>query len=173
MKRVRVFERKAIDTEHDPYLTGEAAEDMAACHGCGLVFHGKRWYRVGDLPKGLSDKIRHDTATLCPACRKERDRYPEGFIIIEGPFTKEHREEIIHLIRNKEQRASHFNPLERIMEIKEKDDSLEVTTTTEKLAQRIGQMLEKAYKKDAEFKWSSDTKIARVVWRRTDGPKEV
>ena len=54
------------------------------------------------------------------------------------------------------------------MEIKEKAGGIEVTTTTEKLAKRIGQMLHKAFHGDVEYKWSDDVKLARVVWVRQE-----
>jgi len=45
---------------------------------------------------------------------------------------------------------------------------MEVTTTTEKFAQRLGAMLKKAYKGDVEYKWSADVKLARVIWSRNE-----
>ena len=44
-------------------------------------------------------------------------------------------------------------------------DGIEITTTNEKLAQRIGKALHKAYSGDVAYKWS-DPKIARVNWHR-------
>jgi hypothetical protein len=58
-----------------------------------------------------------------------------------SPFLKAHREEILHLIYNEEERAKGFNPLERIVEMTESDGGMVVTTTNEKLAQHIGRRL--------------------------------
>jgi len=55
--------------------------------------------------------------------------------------------------------------------IKDKEGKIEVTTTTEKLAQRIGQMLHKAFDGEVEYKWSSDVKLARDIWKR-DNPEK-
>ncbi len=70
------------------------------------------------------------------------------------------------LVRNEEERAKGLNPLERIVRITEGDTELRVTTTNEKLAQRIGRALRKAYQGEVSYKWSTDTKYARVEWVR-------
>ena len=45
-------------------------------------------------------------------------------------------------------------------------NDIEITTTNEKLAQRMGKALHKAYSGTIEYKLSEDAKIARVYWRR-------
>jgi NMD protein affecting ribosome stability and mRNA decay len=154
--------KKAIDTEKDPYLLKTVPGDRAVCRKCGAVYRNKRWM-LGGVPEA---KIGKALKTHCPACQKIKDGYVGGFITLRGDFLKEHSEEIINMIRNKEKRAAYFNPLDRIIAIKRKKGTFEITTTTEKLAQRIGQMLSKAYDGNVEYKWSSDIKMARVVWTR-------
>lgn len=160
----RYLKRKSIDSEHDSYMPKEGMEEPARCWRCGNIYHDKRWFVKEDAPKEVAAHPMH--TVLCPACKKEKEHYPQGFVTIQGKFINKHKEEILHLIRNKEKLSGHINPLERIIEIKEKDDIIEITTTTEKLAQRIGQMLTKALKGHIEYKWSDDAKIARVVWER-------
>ena len=46
------------------------------------------------------------------------------------------------------------------------DGEIEITTTNEKLAQKIGKALHRAYSGHVEYKWSGDTKLARVTWHR-------
>jgi hypothetical protein len=41
-----------------------------------------------------------------------------------------------------------------------------VQTTTEKLAQRIGQIIQKAFSGDLVYKWSDDNSLARIIWTR-------
>ncbi len=156
--------RKAIDSEGDPYLPKTGPKDGAVCRECGAVYLNKRWTLE---PKAQRSVNAEETVkVLCPACQKIRDRFIGGFVTIQGGFIKEHRDEILNMVRNKEERSKHYNPLDRIMEIKDMEDSIEITTTTEKLAQRIGRMLKKAFSGKVEYKWSSDVKIARVVWTR-------
>lgn len=164
MKGPRIIRKKAIDTAKDPYLQKISPGDMAVCKRCAAVYHNKRW----SLDKKLKTRStgKRKIEVLCPACQKIKERFAEGFVTIKGGFVKEHKEEIINLIRNKEQRAMHNNPLDRIIEIKEKRGSIEVATTTDKLAQRLGQVIKKAFSGEVEYKWSSDTKLTRVVWTR-------
>ncbi len=166
MKGHRIIRKKAIDTAKDPYLQKMRPGDMAACKRCGAVYHNKRWSLEEKLKARSASKKR--AAVLCPACQKIKEGFAEGFVTIQGGFVKEHREEIINLVRNKEERAMHNNPLDRIIGLKEKKNLIEITTTTDKLAQRLGQMIKKAFNGEIEYKWSSDTKIARVVWTRDE-----
>ncbi len=163
----RVARQKAIDNETDPYLMkkGMGPAGISVCEKCGAVYHEKRWIHSTEVPGNILAE-KEKTTVLCPACRKIRDKFAEGYVIIQGDFLKGHRDEIINLVKNKEEHAMHFNPLDRIIEIKEREGEMEVTTTTENLAQRIGQILEKSYDGQVEYKWSDDVKLARVVWKR-------
>lgn len=157
--------RKAMDTSGDPYIVKTRNNVMAVCTKCHTVYFKKRWYIDEDLyqKKILMKKIEK---VLCPACRKIKDNFPGGIVRLRGAFLNEHKDEIINLIRNEEERARGFNPLERIIKINNVDDGLEVTTTNEKLAQRIGKSLNKAYQGKVEYKWSNDTKLLRADWER-------
>ena len=105
-------------------------------------------------------------AEPCPACGKVLDRVPGGVLRITGGFIWDHRDEILNLIRNESAKALSVNPLERIMSLESDDNEIEITTTNEKLAQRIGRALHKAYRGTVEYKWSGDTRLARVIWHR-------
>lgn len=159
--------KKAIDTAVDPYLSKEPPADNTTCGKCGALYHNKRWSFVEAAVKPVAEEKKGQTV-LCPACQKIRDGFARGFVTLEGTFVGAHSEEIVNLIRNKEKRAMYHNPLERIIEIKKKTGGLEVRTTTEKLAQRIGAILKKAYKGELEYKWSDGVKLARVEWRRDE-----
>lgn len=161
--RNSMMKKKSIDTAKDPYLNKNEPADGSHCRKCGAVFQDKRWT--------LSDEARSKAtpsggAVLCPACQKIREGYAEGYVTLSGDFLADHKEEIINLVRNKEERAMYVNPLSRIIDIRESDGNIEIRTTTAKLAQRIGQILEKAYKGTVDYKWSDDVKIARVAWSR-------
>jgi len=164
MKGLRIGKRKAIDTATDPYLNLTSPGEMGACKACGSVYHDKRWYHPDDIPEKLAGKTVSEV--LCAACRKIKDGFAGGYVTLKGEFIKGHREEVLNLIRNKESLASHMNPLERIIEISDSEAGIEITTTTGKLAQMIGRMLNKSYSGVVEYKWGSDAKLARVVWVR-------
>ncbi len=157
--------RKSIDTATDPYLLSEITYETAVCKRCHAVFRNKRWYLDEDLYQ-RKIALKGIGKVLCPACRKIKDNFPGGIIRIKGDFLKNHKNEILNMIRNEEQRAMGFNPLERVMKINRIEKGIEVTTTNEKLAQRIGKSLQRAYCGKIEYKWSNDTKLLRAEWER-------
>lgn len=160
VKGATIKQKKSIDTARDPYMNKAEPEDGSTCRKCGAVYRDKRWSLKAKAPAAEKEKV------LCPACQKIKDKFAEGFVTLQGEFLKEHKEEILNLVRNKEERSMHTNPLHRIIEIKERNGKVEITTTTDKLAQRLGQVLKKTYSGEVEYKWSSDVKLARVVWTR-------
>lgn len=104
---------------------------------------------------------------LCPACKQRQEGVPAGFVYLESAILTVHREEIDRLLRNEAERAAVDNLLARIMEWKEDQSGrLTVATTTEHLAARIGQAIEKAFGGDAGYDFSHENKLARVYWRR-------
>lgn len=163
MKGPRSGLKKSMDTQKDPYLSKTRPEDMSSCIRCGAVYHDKRWAHKDDAAvAGKAGKA----VVLCPGCQKIKDKFARGFVTLQGAFVAGHKEEILNLVKNKETLASHINPLEKIMEIKESGGAIEITTTSEKLAQRIGRVVAKAFSGDIEYKWSEDIKLARVIWTR-------
>jgi len=86
-------------------------------------------------------------------------------VTLKGDYLKEHKQDILNLIKNEEERAMGYNPLERIIEIKDRGNVVDITTTHEKLAHRIGKKMRKACQGDLEIKWTQD-RITRVVWER-------
>jgi len=159
----RIGRGKSMDSHKDPYLSKASPEEMSACAKCGAVYSNKRWAHKNDAAPSAAPAR---AAVLCPACQKIRDKFAQGFVTLQGAFVKEHREDLLNLIKNKETLASHTNPLERIIEIKESGGAIEITTTSDKLAQRIGRVVAKAFSGEVEYKWSDDVKLARVVWTR-------
>lgn len=156
---------KRIDSSADPYLFSEGMNGVAVCKKCRAVFHNKRWSIDEDLYKSKI-KEKNIKSIQCPACKKVRDNFPGGILKLKGAFLHEHKDEILNLIRNEEQRAMGFNPLERIMDINTTSKGLEITTTNEKLAQRIGKSIQRAYQGKVAYRWSDDTKLLRAEWER-------
>ncbi|HEX9878883.1 MAG TPA: BCAM0308 family protein [Candidatus Binatia bacterium] len=158
--------RRNIHRFGDPYLPSIDPGETAYCTECHALFHRRRWFFDEEQYLDIKDRPEvHRVA--CPACRKIKDRYFEGQLTLaQSPFFDSHKEEIINLIRNEEERAKGINPLERIISISEEHGKMVVTTTNEKLAQRIGRELKKAYQGRTEFHWSKDDKCLRVTWAR-------
>jgi NMD protein affecting ribosome stability and mRNA decay len=156
--------KKAIDTYNDPYLPKLGLHDMTVCKKCHTIYHNKRW----SINEALYKKIKEGKKmiqVLCPACQKIRDNFAEGFVTLKGNYLKEHKKDILNLIKNEEERAMNNNPLERIIKITDVKDTVEITTTHERLAQRIGKKIHKACKGELQVKWTKN-KLTRVTWKR-------
>lgn len=157
--------RRHIDNYGDPYISQAGPAEVRICSECRAVYTGQRWYLKEQVPsKDLSKQ--QVSFTICPACQKIRDNMPGGVVLVTGQFVDGHQNELLNLIRNESDRAMAINPLERIMDIQKNGSGMTVYTTNEKLAQRLGKALHKAYDGDVVYKWSEDTKFARVLWQR-------
>lgn len=157
--------RSNIENYGDPYITHAGSEETRICSVCGAIYTGQRWYLKNQIdPQKLKKEQIH--YTVCPACHKIRDRLPGGIVQLSGAFLKEHKQDILNLIHNEGERAMAVNPLERIIDIEGENSHYGVTTTNEKLAQRIGKALHKAYDGEITYKWSEDNKLVRIVWHR-------
>ncbi len=160
-----ILPRDTIDDFDDPYIPDESREAGTLCARCGAIFENAHWY-FDERKRSLLENSGVAKAILCPGCVKVDERNPQGIVTLSGDYWKEHREEILNLIRNEEQRALGVNALERIMDIREEDGQLVVETTNEKLAQRIGRRIDKAHNGEVEYRWSADNHLVRVYWRR-------
>jgi hypothetical protein len=142
----------------DPYReAGKPARD-ARCPHCGLVFQKGRW-AWGPAPRDA-------LSTPCPACLRIHDSFPGGYVTLRGPFVKDHREELVELVKARESYEKAEHPLERVMGIGEKPDALEITTTGMHLPRAIGNALRAAYEGSLKVRYESDEKLVRVVWTR-------
>lgn len=155
----RSVRRDELRTEriHDTYKVTHKPEEPARCPDCGAVFHGGRW-------TWASVAKAHELC--CPACHRIRDEFPAGYLRIAGPFVAEHREEIVQLIRNREQHEKDEHPLERVMAIEDVDDGMMVTTTDIHLARQLGDALHSAYKGELEYHYNDSENLLRVSWTR-------
>jgi NMD protein affecting ribosome stability and mRNA decay len=156
--------RKNVDRTNDPYIPRKGAPEVGVCPECHAISRKKRWY----ADEAEYAVLARSGAALrrCPACRKIADAFPSGVVTLRGRFLRAHRDEILTVARNEERRARGINPLERIMGLRESDGELEILTTDEKLAQRIGREIRKAFRGTVAYKWSEDASLLRVTWAR-------
>jgi hypothetical protein len=162
---------------HDDEISFAAGtfEDGVICSRCGAMYHDHHWALPANAGRATAGKANEAALraaangshrVLCPACRKAHERNPGGIVTLSGEYWGAHRDEILNLIRNEEKKAMGTNPVERILQIEERDGHLIVQTTNEKLAQRLGRAIHRACHGDVEYKWSEDTKLVRVDWHR-------
>ncbi len=158
------YKKKSATT--DSYLPRGASRRISVCEGCRAVYMNKRWYIGAELDEQVS-QLSDTATTVCPACLKIRDNFPGGIVTLKGDYVLEHKQDIMNLIRNEEERARGFNPLERVMSVRENGyGSIVVSTTNEKLAQRLGRAIKKAFHGEVAYHWSHDNKLVRVDWVR-------
>jgi NMD protein affecting ribosome stability and mRNA decay len=150
---------------NDPYMPRRSGHEMSICKECHAVYRGKKWFIDEEMYKA-NVKNKTTNMIVCPACLKIRDNFAGGVVTLKGGFLKSHEDEILNLVRNEGDRSLRDNPLERIMSINKIKGALEIQTTNEKLAQKIGKAVYKAYSGKLEYKWSEQNKFVRVNWNR-------
>lgn len=145
---------------HDPYMTRSNPSEPTVCPECGVVFSGGRWHWQGSTPEGAAEET-------CPACRRIHDRVPAGFLYLSGDFFDTHRDEIMHLVRNKVDYEKAQHPMKRLMNVEEQDDgSVVITFTDVHLPRGVGDAVESAYQGDLDIHYTEEAGIVRVYWSR-------
>lgn len=151
---------KKNHVEKDMYIPRLEPKGVVQCSGCGAFHYRRHWTLTPPRRFGREPLV---DLELCPACRKIRDRFPGGEVILRG-VRATNREEITKILRNEEARARAKNPLERIMTMHAANGGWRIETTTEKLAQRLGRSLKKARGGGVVYKWRHNNKFLRVLW---------
>lgn len=151
--------KKRIEQERqDTYKNRGKLSEPTVCSGCGAVFVNGRWTWAA-APLGAHK-------AHCPACQRIADRLPAGRVEMGGAFLREHREEIVKLVRNVEATEKREHPLERIMAIADEGDQTVVTTTGIHLARRIGESLSHSYQGEFDYRYGDGEDTIRVSWSR-------
>lgn len=144
---------------HDAYKSKGKLPEPTVCPQCGAVFHEGRW----QWRQAPADAHRE----TCPACHRIHDDYPAGFLTLRGAFFRDHRDEIMHLVHNTEQRERTEHPLKRVMTVEEiKNGGVLVCTTDLHLARGIGEAVHHAYQGELKFHYNNEENLLRVSWVR-------
>lgn len=146
----------------NPYYEGKKYREPTYCPSCGLVYHEGRW-----LDESVPEK-QEANESLCPACRRKRDRNPEGLVYLSGNYFEGHKKEILQLAKNAEERAKEDRPLQRIMWSEKESDCLKLATTNEHLARRIGKAIARAHSGDLDINSGDNERLVRVYWKREE-----
>jgi NMD protein affecting ribosome stability and mRNA decay len=154
-------DRLIQEAVHDPYKATTKPREPSACRECGVVFSDGRWHWSPDLPTGAAE-------ALCPACQRLRDRVPAGFLTLGGGFFRQHRDDIMHLVRNTVDAQQKEHPMKRLMNIEDADEGVVVTFTDIHLPHTVGKAIEQAYDGELEIRFGDESGIARAYWSRQD-----
>jgi NMD protein affecting ribosome stability and mRNA decay len=147
------------------YLPKSGLKDTAVCSKCRLVYQNKRWR----IDEKKAEELAASSTTnkgVCPACRRMADNVPAGLISLSGTYLHENRDAILNLVKHVEEKAREKNPLGRIMEIGLDKGVITISTTEDKVAQKIGREIFKAHKGELHYSWSHEQKMVRVTWKR-------
>lgn len=151
-------DRLIQERSHDAYHSRAKLSDPTVCTECGVVYLQGRWV-WNEAPEGAGKSI-------CPACRRIADKFPAGQIEMKGSFFTGHRDEILNLVQNVEQKEKGNHPLERIMAIDDVPDGAVVTTTGIHLARGIGSALSSAYNGETSVTYLEGENFVKVSWAR-------
>jgi NMD protein affecting ribosome stability and mRNA decay len=143
---------------HDTYMLAHKLPEPAVCGACGAVYHAGRW-QWGERPTGASE-------VTCPACHRVRDRFPAGFVHVGGDYFAAHRDELLRLMRHREEKERAGHPLARIIAVEEEGAGVLVTTTDIHLARDLGEALHHAHQGELDFHYNEGENLLRVSWKR-------
>lgn len=146
----------------DAYLPQMGIKEPAICARCGAVYKNKRW----SVDDGVLEKSAGVAKVDCPACRRIIEKNPAGIVSMSGKYFLEHKDEIINMVKKVETRSGLKNPLGKIIDITAGKGSMTVTTTEDKLAQKIGREIYKAHHGELHYRWSHEEHFVRVEWSR-------
>jgi len=151
-------DRPLIEQHIDAYRMKGKLPEPTVCPQCNAVFHKGRWQWM-QAPADAHGEI-------CPACHRQNDDFPAGFISLSGAFFDAHSEEIMRVVRNHEQHERKEHPLKRIMAIEKQADAMVVTTTDIHLARGIGEAVHHAYQGELDLHYNPGENQVRVYWQR-------
>ena len=153
------LDRQLAEEHKDPYRPKTKLPEPTVCPQCGLVFHDGHWQQLS-RPAQAHEQV-------CPACHRINDRFPAGYVTLQGGFVGAHHDELVKLARTTEDKEKSQHPLQRIMDIeKQGDDKISITTTDIHVARRIGEAIERAYEGDLSVTYGPEDYVVRVTWTR-------
>ncbi|CAG0961863.1 hypothetical protein MTYP_00775 [Methylophilaceae bacterium] len=151
-------DRPLIEQHIDAYRSKGKLADPTVCPQCSAVFHKGRW-QWAETPADAN----HET---CPACLRQQDNFPAGFVSLEGQFLIDHSDEIMRLVTNHEKHEKAEHPLKRIINIDRHEGAITITTTDIHLARGIGEAIHHAYQGHLELQYSPGENQLRAYWKR-------
>jgi hypothetical protein len=132
------------------------------CPGCSLLFDDGVWKNK------LPAKGQEQPEKLCPACQQTQVGHLGGIVQFRGAFTGRHRQELLNRIRNVEKMTREGRPLERIVEMKEDNEGIVVSATTEHLVARIGKSIQRDFGGSLSLRYALEDKFVLAHWQRDE-----
>jgi hypothetical protein len=150
---IRSMNRRGSRSDKSPPVAHKQKfREPSICDRCGAVYSGKTWRRGRRL---APDMMRRTRWVECPGCAQAASGEYHGQVLITLPDAVS-RDAVSARITNVERRALLTQPERRIVASNWNGDTLEVLTTSQKLAHRIAREVEKAFGGSAHFSWSDN-----------------
>ena len=144
--------------EHHAHHAQLNNHKAVVCSECGAVYQQDRWtWNIRPVDS---------CEMLCPACLRVQNRVPAGILTVRGDCLKEHKDEILRLIRSKVKQVGEVHPLKRMMDMEDDDKEAVFAFTDAQLTREIGDALHQAYDGVLDFRYSGDSRTLRVIWQR-------
>jgi NMD protein affecting ribosome stability and mRNA decay len=150
---IRSMNRRGSRSDKSPPVAHKQKfSDPSICDRCGAVYSGKSWRRGRRVAPEVMNRARW---VECPGCAQAASGEYHGQVLITVPPGVS-RDSVSARLKNVERRALLTQPERRIVASNWNGDTLEVLTTSQKLAHRIAREVEKAFGGRAHFSWSDD-----------------
>lgn len=150
---IRSLSRRGTRFDKSPPVVRKTPKpkEPTICDRCGAVFSHKTWREGRRLTGALLNSAAWST---CPSCVQRGHAEYYGRLLARGTGVAANLEAIRSRIRNVANRAAFTQPERRIVSAEWDGATLEVLTTSQKLAHRIARELEKAFGGKASYSWS-------------------
>lgn len=152
-------DRLITERTHDTYKQRGQLKEPTRCPECAAVYHKGRWSWTALADAGAEER-------LCSACQRIADKCPAGELSLTGEFVMQHKDEIRNLVRNIEALENREHPMNRVIETRELDDGILVTTTDVHLPRRVGTALAGAWEGTLDIHFDEGGYFTRVKWQR-------
>lgn len=161
---IRSLNRRGTVFDKSPRVARKAARpaEPTVCDRCGAIFSAKTWRQRRRLGAGLLERAAWST---CPGCAQAGHAEYFGRVLIRGAGVAAHLDAIRRRIRNVAARAAYTQPERKITSTEWDGATLEVLTTSQKLAHRIVSELQKAFGGKASYSWSDADGSLFATWQ--------
>ena len=163
--RIRSLNRKGTQTGKSATVAaGKPVEGATLiCERCGAVFSRRTWRRNRGLTEAA---LAAAEWVVCPACEQIEGGQYFGRLLARGTYVESNEAAIRKRIDNVAARAEFTQPQHRVVSIGRADGTLEVLTTSQKLAHRIAHELKKAFGGKTTYAWSDSDGTLTATWVR-------
>jgi len=160
----RSLDRRGTKADKSPPVARKrpALKEPAVCEKCSAIFVRKTWRRDRKPTIAILDGA---TWTVCPACEQVAGDQYFGKVVISGGGVDRQLDAIGRRIANVARRASATQPERRLVSEEWNGKTLEVLTTSQKLAHRIVHELKKAFGGKAHYNWSDEDGSLLATWQ--------